>query len=324
MDKKIIEFYTFLFELLSLAIEGEGNEFFAMVARRINRDTGADRLAILELDPDKGWTHRVKYPEDTPEEEFDRRTIALLSTPRDFYDRATPGLGFDAFFEIKCREDKIRRLLAIDDTGDKRSFFELVNLFLPVALAMGKLIDANMLAKIDKLTGLLDAGVCRSKVETEIARMRRKRDRRVCVCLLDLDHFKSINDTYGHPVGDEVLRCFGRFLRLKNGGQDENELRFRREDFVGRFGGEEFLLIMEEATPRGAKNRLEEMLAEWSRITFSETGQDFRVSFSAGVALLSPDLVDHHYGVLKRADDALYEAKKAGRACVMIDPDSLS
>lgn len=323
MDKKTIEFYVFLFELLSLAIEGEGNEFFARVAQRINKDTKADRIAILELDPDKGWTYRVKFPADTPEEEFDRRTIAMLSAPQSFYDRATPGLGFDAFFEVRC-EDRVRRLLAIDDTGDKRSFFELVNLFLPVAQAMGKLIDANMLAKIDKLTGLLDAGVCRSKVETEIARMRRGQDRRVCVCVLDLDHFKSVNDTYGHPTGDEVLRRFGRFLRLKNGGRDEDDRRFRREDFMGRFGGEEFLIIMENASPKDAKAKLEALLAEWSRIIFtSESGVEFRTSFSAGVALLAPDLVDHHLGVLKRADDALYEAKKAGRARVMIDPESI-
>ena len=319
---KIIEFYTFLFELLSLAIDGEGDQFFRAVADRIKDDTGTDRLAILELDPKDSWIYKVTYPEDTPEEDFDRATIALLSTPKPFYDRATPGLGFDAFFEIEC-EDKVRRLLAIDDTSDERSFFELVNLFLPVVKAIGKMIDANKLAKIDKLTGLLDAGVCRSKIETEIARARRGRPRNVCVCMLDIDFFKAVNDTHGHPTGDEVLRSFGRFLQKKNG---EDERRFRREDFIGRYGGEEFLIIMEEATPKDAKNRLEELLAEWSIKVFQspETGQDFRVSFSAGVALLNPALVDHHLGVLVRADKALYAAKRAGRCCVMIDPDSLS
>jgi diguanylate cyclase (GGDEF)-like protein len=111
------------------------------------------------------------------------------------------------------------------------------------------------------------------------------------VILLDLDHFKQVNDSFGHAAGDEVLRVFGRVLRGS----------VRSRDVVGRFGGEEFLIVL--APPGGADALLRRLRTEWL------TERPFPVTFSAGIAASAggPD------ETVSLADQALYQAKEAGR-----------
>ena len=111
------------------------------------------------------------------------------------------------------------------------------------------------------------------------------------VILLDLDHFKQVNDTLGHAAGDEVLRVFGRVL----GGA------VRGRDVVGRFGGEEFLIVL--AQPGGAATLLRRLRAEWAG------ERPYPVTFSAGIAASAGDPDE----TVRLADRALYEAKEAGR-----------
>ncbi len=111
------------------------------------------------------------------------------------------------------------------------------------------------------------------------------------VIMLDLDHFKQVNDNFGHAAGDEVLRMFGCVLRAAVRGRDT----------VGRFGGEEFLVVL--APPEGADVVLQRLRAEWL------TERPFPVTFSAGIAASVGDPDE----TLRLADQALYQAKEAGR-----------
>ena len=111
------------------------------------------------------------------------------------------------------------------------------------------------------------------------------------VIMLDLDHFKQVNDTFGHAAGDQVLRVFGRVLRAAVRGRDT----------VGRFGGEEFLIVL--SAPQGADFLLQRLRAEWL------TERPFLVTFSAGIAPSAGDPDE----TVRLADQALYQAKEGGR-----------
>ena len=118
-----------------------------------------------------------------------------------------------------------------------------------------------------------------------------------CVALIDLDHFKQVNDTHGHQVGDEVLVGFAALAKTA----------FRDTDTVGRWGGEEFLIVM----PGGSQMAIDRLLAAVAQAKLSSQASELRVTFSAG-------LTHHRVGetwadTLERADRALYAAKKAGR-----------
>ncbi len=138
-------------------------------------------------------------------------------------------------------------------------------------------------ASTDLLTGLPN----RRMVERALGRLSAGDT----VILLDLDHFKQVNDSFGHAAGDEVLRVFGRVLRAA----------VRGRDVVGRYGGEEFLIVL--AQPEGAATVLRRLRAEW----VSE--RPYPVTFSAGIAASAGDADE----TVRLADQALYEAKETGR-----------
>ena len=125
-----------------------------------------------------------------------------------------------------------------------------------------------------------------------------------CLVMLDIDHFKSINDQYGHPTGDRVLSLFGRFLRAN----------VRMEDVVGRLGGEEFGVLLAGTGPDDARSLIERLLDRFARIPHVARDADrFYVTFSAGVAMLDGESAD---AWRQRADDACYAAKRGGRSRV--------
>lgn len=122
-----------------------------------------------------------------------------------------------------------------------------------------------------------------------------------CIAMLDLDHFKSINDTYGHEAGDAVLIAFAKILKLEA----------RNTDIVGRYGGEEFIAILGETDLEGAKIFCEKVRAHVEQAHFMYQGERISVSVSIGIAQRSdyPSLK----GVIKGADKYLYDAKSKGR-----------
>ena len=125
-----------------------------------------------------------------------------------------------------------------------------------------------------------------------------------CLVTLDIDHFKHINDRYGHPTGDRVLSLFGRFLRAN----------VRMSDVVGRCGGEEFGILLTDTNGDDARALIERLLHRFARIPLARGSERFYVTFSAGVAVLEEG--DDVESWRQRADDACYAAKRHGRSRV--------
>lgn len=172
------------------------------------------------------------------------------------------------------------------------------------------------LALTDSLTGLPNRRAFVDAARREFARSRRHH-RPLVVAICDVDHFKSVNDTFGHPIGDMVLRRVAEVMRRST----------RTSEMVARYGGEEFVFLIPETTLAGAV-ALMERIRQTVKSEEVETGKGpVRITASFGVALLE-DADSDLDQTLRRADRALYEAKDggrdrvvaAGRAVVGIDP----
>lgn len=160
------------------------------------------------------------------------------------------------------------------------------------------------LALVDPLTSLWNRRAFDDALERQQALLRRQ-EGCAAVALIDLDHFKSINDTYGHAAGDCVLQFFATQLNTW----------VRREDVCARVGGEEFGVLLPGATAEGAYLVMERALERIATTKFElEGGASLAISFSAGVATF--DGATPGDEALARADRAMYAAKANGRACV--------
>lgn len=159
----------------------------------------------------------------------------------------------------------------------------------------------------DSLTGLLNHISTKQALASALEVSQQGGDS-VAVAMLDIDHFKSVNDTHGHPVGDQVIRSLAWLLKQ----------RLRRSDIVGRYGGEEFVLGLVGVPPQTAKEILDRIREDFSRISFGVPGGDFRVTFSAGVAICLNGQPTCLELLLEAADGALYEAKHQGRNQVQL------
>jgi diguanylate cyclase (GGDEF)-like protein len=157
----------------------------------------------------------------------------------------------------------------------------------------------------DSLTGLLNHTKTKEQLGIELARARRW-DSPVAFAMIDLDHFKEVNDRYGHAAGDRVLKSLARLLVQ----------RLRRIDVVGRYGGEEFAVILPETNLASAANVLEEIRQGFAGQRQQVSGQEFAVTLSCGIASF-PEYADV-VQVTGAADQALYEAKHAGRNRVVL------
>jgi diguanylate cyclase (GGDEF)-like protein len=159
----------------------------------------------------------------------------------------------------------------------------------------------------DPLTQLYNRRYMEETLAHEVQRARRNGSLLGCT-VIDLDHFKAINDAYGHDVGDEVLRRMAEVLNRW----------FRSSDTVCRYGGEEFVVIMPEQSGDTISERLSALQAHFADEVFHAGTRRFsRCTFSAGVAVASGDDIDS-IALLKQADNALYAAKAAGRNRVIL------
>lgn len=165
--------------------------------------------------------------------------------------------------------------------------------------------ELRRMATIDPLTGVLNRRSFFGLADQELSRWRRHPNQLAAI-MLDIDHFKSVNDTYGHQSGDEVLRVVARIC-------GDN---LRERDTIGRLGGEEFACILPETPVDQAMLAAERLRAAVAGQIFQlNDGGQVRVTISVGVALLAT--TDGSFdAVLSRADAALYDAKQAGRNCV--------
>ena len=153
----------------------------------------------------------------------------------------------------------------------------------------------------DDLTGVLNRGTILEIVQREIAHVTRKGE---CagIVLADLDNFKQVNDTYGHPIGDEVLREASRRLSA----------RMRSYDAIGRYGGEEFLMVLPGCEKRNVLDVADRMRAAVSAHPIRTRAGDVTITVSMGVALIEKDSAQFDE-LIVAADEALYRAKRAGR-----------
>jgi diguanylate cyclase (GGDEF)-like protein len=157
----------------------------------------------------------------------------------------------------------------------------------------------------DSLTGLLNHTAIKGQLEIELARAKRV-STPLAYAMLDLDHFKRVNDTYGHPTGDGVIKTLARLLLQ----------RLRDTDIIGRYGGEEFAVILPEASAVSAKGILDEIRVGFSKLPQQSGSEDFSTTFSAGIAAW-PEF-DDTIRLNDAADRALYQAKQKGRNNVVI------
>jgi len=208
---------------------------------------------------------------------------------------------------LSSETEQARQIEAMHSGGDD---------FLPKTLRAEHLVSAvearvkrfrqlrSMLVS-DSLTGLLNHTATKHQIETEIGRAKRERSE-FSLVMIDIDHFKAVNDTYGHGLGDEVIRSLALLLKQ----------RFRTTDVIGRLGGEEFGLVLSGAGRDDAIRIVNEVRQSFSEMEFQAGHQSFSVTFSAGISLYPEhqsvkDLSD-------AADRALYEAKNAGRNQVVV------
>jgi diguanylate cyclase (GGDEF)-like protein len=153
----------------------------------------------------------------------------------------------------------------------------------------------------DSLTGLYNHTTIKSQLAAQFARAKRQGGK-LAFAMLDIDHFKSVNDTYGHPTGDRVIRSLSRLLLQ----------RLRSSDPVGRYGGEEFAVIFNDTDGPTAVKILDAIRADFAQIRHWHERGEFHVTLSAGVAEY-PSVLDDPAALNEAADKALYEAKHGGR-----------
>ncbi len=157
----------------------------------------------------------------------------------------------------------------------------------------------------DSLTGLLKHTILKERLDVELARAQRQ-SAQLTFAMIDIDHFKSVNDTHGHATGDRVIKSLARLLQQ----------RLRKSDVIGRYGGEEFALILPDTNGAAALKVLDELRTGFSAHPPAVERGRVHVSFSCGIAeypryATASSLID-------AADRALYEAKHAGRNLVLL------
>jgi diguanylate cyclase (GGDEF)-like protein len=185
---------------------------------------------------------------------------------------------------------------------------------LSLALANLRLRESlRHLSVRDPLTGLFNRRYLEETLEREVHRANRE-GQSLGLLLIDLDHFKRLNDTRGHQAGDEALRAMGQLL-LRS---------VRAGDVACRFGGEEFVVLLPGATLAGAVGRAEQLRADLARVAVSYRGQDLEpITASIGVAAL-PELCVTATALLRAADTATYRAKRDGRDRIAVAERSTS
>lgn len=152
----------------------------------------------------------------------------------------------------------------------------------------------------DSLTGLLKHADIKEQLGRELERSKRS-GKPLSVAMLDIDHFKKVNDQHGHLVGDQVIRALANLLRQ----------RLRKADSLGRYGGEEFLLVLPECSSEQARGLIDELREHFSRLRFLAGTLRFHSTFSAGITSGQPNSTVE--SLIEQADRAMYQAKHAGR-----------
>lgn len=212
--------------------------------------------------------------------------------------------GATQTFDIKVGEEKLGALQVFGGSvmcgeGDLRSAKLIAEALGVVAKSLFLIEETKMLALTDGLTGLYNRRHATKRLGEEIARARRN-NKGLCVAMCDVDHFKAINDEFGHGAGDRVLQQIATSLTEY----------VRRNDIVARWGGEEFLVIFSEIKLTAARIVAERLRGRLASTPKVEGGPE-HISVSIGLSMLRPGLTADE--LIEQADQALYRAKARGR-----------
>lgn len=181
----------------------------------------------------------------------------------------------------------------------------LIKPFNPVLLAavvktkIERFRETQRSTRLDGLTGLLNHTACKSRLKAMLNGT--VPNGMLTVAMIDIDHFKAVNDTYGHPVGDMVIRSLAWLLKG----------RLRSSDMIGRYGGEEFLIALSDVTPRQAELVINRIRTDFASLPHAHPTGTLFTTFSAGMA--SYPGFDTAQNLTEAADNALLEAKRLGR-----------
>jgi len=167
--------------------------------------------------------------------------------------------------------------------------------------------ELSALVSLDGLTGLLNHIHLSLALEAELAQAKRHGGQ-LSYVMIDIDRFKSINDRFGHTVGDRVIKTLARLLKH----------RLRSSDIAGRYGGEEYALVLPDTGLDAASKLVDELRTSFSEVPFIHQGKRFTATFSAGIA--SSLGYSHPKDLIEAADRALYASKREGRNRITIAP----
>ena len=188
---------------------------------------------------------------------------------------------------------------------------EALFIFRPLVLHVKRYSQKLLtMALKDTLTGLNNRRAFMTASETEIGRAKRH-GRNLCVIISDIVKFKSVNDTYGHAVGDAVLKHIAQIISKS----------FRTEDIYGRIGGEEFAFVLPETSQEQGRSLIERLRKriEATPCKVMHEGREFDLSYTSSFGLVFVNAPEETLeDLMKRADDALYQAKEDGRNRVVV------
>ena len=193
----------------------------------------------------------------------------------------------------------------------RRKLYKTIGDQYSAALERARLFEGvQRLARTDSLTGLFNRRHFFAAAQQEYERTKRYRHQ-LSVIMIDIDHFKAVNDTYGHAVGDQVLRGIARLVV-----EDQ-----RSVDVIGRIGGEEFVILLPETAPSDARNAAERLRRTIENSKFDTSAGPIGVTVSLGIASLPQRGEVTLQRLLDNADEALYQSKAAGRNRVVVYED---
>ncbi|RMT76723.1 Response regulator /diguanylate cye [Pseudomonas viridiflava] len=203
---------------------------------------------------------------------------------------------------LSAEDDQDKQLDAMSEGGDDFLTKPIKPRHLITTVRNRAARARNLKARMvrDSLTGLYNHTHILQLLEDCSFRSRRE-GKPLCFAMLDIDHFKRVNDSHGHPMGDRVIKSLALFLKQ----------RLRKTDFIGRYGGEEFAIVMPDTDIQSAHKVLEEIRHRFAEIHYPAQPADLFCTFSAGVVCLGAH--DDSLSLASQADSALYRAKHAGR-----------
>ena len=342
-EKTLNKFQSF--EIVLINSESP-SEFFTTLLQKSRADFDWDEVTISVVDKDFGIRRLLTHAGDVLEENSDIIFLDDITPLRSIYDSATgagPVLGpFDAeahdlLFPGEIAAPASVALLPLLHKHELAGSFNIGSMdedrftdsvatdFLEHLAAVITVCIDNLLSRehlkylglIDNLTGVNNRRFFEQRLKEETARVRRSQAPISCL-FVDVDHFKRINDSYGHPVGDQVLRHIAHIIREQ----------VRTIDIVARYGGEEFTVILLQTPESRALEVAERIRNRIERQPYlKDDGAAITLTASIGVNTLLPedctdDLPGSARKFIERADEALYTAKNTGRnkvACYIGD-----